>query len=193
MHTSPIVDILLSDKCLVSSCANQHVRTWTVTRFRGMISTYPGSTVLASFPLMDLEKVPNPIGDEDINEMKSRPKLRTNGGGPDDEALFLQKLSPQNVLLIQASTGERVAEILSVDGSAFVAFCEHDGDSSTTRSSSGTSNLLFSGHDNGVVQMWDLQTAGVKFKKGPGVGESNASLKSHEMAKLIDSSRRLQV
>ena len=33
------------------------------------------------------------------------------------------------------------------------------------RSSSGTFNLFFSGHDNEVIQMWDLQTAGVVFKK----------------------------
>ena len=86
MHTSPVVDILLSDKSLgkisyfcfrwfsvkshnlkdnfikicfsflVSVCAQQHVRTWSVTRFRGMISTFPGSTVLASFNLVDLER-----------------------------------------------------------------------------------------------------------------------------------------
>lgn len=32
-----------------------HVRTWSVTRFRGMISTQPGSTPLASFKIMALE------------------------------------------------------------------------------------------------------------------------------------------
>ena len=104
MHTSPIVDIFLSDKYLVSTCANQHVRTWTVTRFRGMISTYPGSTVLASYTLVDLEKLEH---DQDVNEMNTKPKLRTNGGGADDEALFLQKLSPTEILLRHASNGER--------------------------------------------------------------------------------------
>ena len=90
MHTSPVVDILLSEKCLVSTCANQHVRTWTVTRFRGMISTYPGSTVLASFALMDLDKLSTKaldgavgvstgssaaaIDQEPINEMNSKPR-----------------------------------------------------------------------------------------------------------------------
>jgi hypothetical protein len=34
-----------------------HVRTWSVTRFRGMISTQPGSTPLASFKIMSLEDV----------------------------------------------------------------------------------------------------------------------------------------
>jgi len=34
---------------------NNHVRTWTVTRFRGMISTQPGSTPLASFKVLALD------------------------------------------------------------------------------------------------------------------------------------------
>ena len=37
-------------------CADSnHVRTWSVTRFRGMISTQPGSTPLASFKILALE------------------------------------------------------------------------------------------------------------------------------------------
>lgn len=41
---------------LPSVCAdNNHVRTWSVTRFRGMISTQPGSTPLASFKILALE------------------------------------------------------------------------------------------------------------------------------------------
>lgn len=49
-------DLLL---CLCSLvCAdNNHVRTWSVTRFRGMISTQPGSTPLASFKILALESV----------------------------------------------------------------------------------------------------------------------------------------
>ena len=40
----------------VSVCAdNNHVRTWTVTRFRGMISTQPGSTPLTSFKVLSLD------------------------------------------------------------------------------------------------------------------------------------------
>jgi hypothetical protein len=35
---------MLSERHLISVCAsNNHVRTWNVTRFRGMISTQPGS------------------------------------------------------------------------------------------------------------------------------------------------------
>ena len=32
---------------------------------------------------------------------------------------------------------------------------------------------FFSGHDNEVIQMWDLQTAGVVFKKGHGKGQES--------------------
>ena len=42
--------------CFRPVCAdNNHVRTWTVTRFRGMISTQPGSMPLASFKVLALE------------------------------------------------------------------------------------------------------------------------------------------
>lgn len=48
----------LSEKYLVSVCSEyNHVRTWTVTRFRGMISTQPGSTPEASFKIVSLEAV----------------------------------------------------------------------------------------------------------------------------------------
>lgn len=40
----------------ISVCSEyNHVRTWSVTRFRGMISTQPGSTPLASFKVISLE------------------------------------------------------------------------------------------------------------------------------------------
>ena len=215
MHTSPIVDILLNDKSLVSTCAQQHgmlisrnfwkfsqissqtflfslVRTWSVTRFRGMISTYPGSTVLASFTLVDLEHLHSHQGEDcSSNEMTFRPKQRTTAGGPDDESLFIQRMAPNEILLRLASNGERVSDIRSVDDSAIVAFCEHDCDSSTTRSSSGSSNILFTGHDNGVIQMWDLATASVMFKKGS--LETKGGLKSQEMAKLIDTCKLLEI
>ena len=36
-------------------CAENHVRSWTVTRFRGRISTQPGSAPIASFKVLSLE------------------------------------------------------------------------------------------------------------------------------------------
>lgn len=50
--------ITLSEKYLVSVCSEyNHVRSWTVTRFRGMISTQPGSTSEASFKIVSLDAV----------------------------------------------------------------------------------------------------------------------------------------
>ena len=42
---------------LVTVCQEyNHVRSWSVTRFRGMISTQPGSMPLASFKVISLEE-----------------------------------------------------------------------------------------------------------------------------------------
>ena len=42
-------------------CTEKHVRTWTVTRFRGMISTQPGSVPLASYRILILSNVQEPF------------------------------------------------------------------------------------------------------------------------------------
>lgn len=50
--------VTLSEKYLVSVCSEyNHVRSWAVTRFRGMISTQPGSTPEASFKIVSLEAI----------------------------------------------------------------------------------------------------------------------------------------
>ena len=55
-HRSPVTRVTLSEKYLVSVCSEyNHVRSWCVTRFRGMISTQPGSTPCASFKIVSLE------------------------------------------------------------------------------------------------------------------------------------------
>jgi len=42
--------------CVLAVCSEyNHVRSWTVTRFRGMLSTQPGSTPLASFKILAVE------------------------------------------------------------------------------------------------------------------------------------------
>merc|ERR1719385_665330 len=57
VHRSPVTRVTLSEKYLVSVCSEyNHVRTWNVTRFRGMISTQPGSTPLSSFKIVSLEE-----------------------------------------------------------------------------------------------------------------------------------------
>ena len=43
-------------------CADyNHVRSWSVTRFRGMINTQPGSVPLASFKVMAFEDMEPPV------------------------------------------------------------------------------------------------------------------------------------
>lgn len=50
VHQSPVTKVKLSELFLISVCSEyNHVRTWRVPRFRGMISTQPGSTPEASF------------------------------------------------------------------------------------------------------------------------------------------------
>jgi len=48
--------ISVESVCLLTVCSEyNHVRSWTVTRFRGMLSTQPGSTPLASFKILSVE------------------------------------------------------------------------------------------------------------------------------------------
>lgn len=57
MKTNCLKAVTFPPLVLYLVCAdNNHVRTWTVTRFRGMISTQPGSTPLASFKILSLEE-----------------------------------------------------------------------------------------------------------------------------------------
>lgn len=113
---------------LVSVCAdNNHVRTWTVTRFRGMISTQPGSTPLASFKILSLEETESHgsyCSGNDIGERKEQglitslrfkvqvttcPLLSGPFGERDDQQVFIQKVIPiTNKLFVRlSSTGKR--------------------------------------------------------------------------------------
>ena len=56
------LQVRLSEKLLISVCAEyNHVRTWSVMRFRGMISTQPGSTPLSSYKILTLEEAEQPV------------------------------------------------------------------------------------------------------------------------------------
>ena len=61
VHRGSVIKVMLTEKYLVSVCSEyNHVRTWTVTRFRGMISTQPGSTPLASFKIVTIDALDSP-------------------------------------------------------------------------------------------------------------------------------------
>lgn len=100
VHTCPIHRVVLGEKHLISVCAENHVRTWTVTRFRGRISTQPGSTPVASFKVLSLEGAHSlfyPI----------------NSIGPfgerDEEQVFIQRIIPETdkIFVRFCSTGKK--------------------------------------------------------------------------------------
>lgn len=154
VHQSPVTKVTLSEKYLVSVCCEyNHVRSWRVTRFRGMISTQPGSTPEASFKIVSLESVEPCISYSTANDCGPF-------GEQDDEQVFVQKVVPDNDQLYVrlASNGKRVCVIKAVDGSTVSAFFVHECEGSS-RMGSRPRRFIFTGHSNGSIQMWDLTTA----------------------------------
>nr|XP_037275193.1 LOW QUALITY PROTEIN: SH3KBP1-binding protein 1-like [Rhipicephalus microplus] len=154
VHRSPVTRVVLSEKYLISVCSEySHVRTWSVTRFRGMISTQPGSTPLASFKVVSLE---------DLEPSASYPAGNDCGpyGEQDDEQVFIQKVVPETDQLYVrfASSGKRICVIKSVDGTTVTSFCVHECEGSN-RMGSRPRRYIFTGHSSGAIQMWDLTTA----------------------------------
>ncbi|XP_044265380.1 BTB/POZ domain-containing protein KCTD3 [Tribolium madens] len=154
VHQSPVTKVTLSEKYLVSVCCEyNHVRSWRVTRFRGMLSTQPGSTPEASFKIVSLEAVEPSISHATSNDCGPF-------GEQDDEQVFIQKVVPDadQLFVRLASNGKRVCVIKAVDGSTVSAFCVHECEGSS-RMGSRPRRFIFTGHSNGSIQMWDLTTA----------------------------------
>ncbi|XP_046419641.1 BTB/POZ domain-containing protein KCTD3 isoform X2 [Neodiprion fabricii] len=181
VHQSSVTKVTLSEKFLVSVCSEyNHVRSWAVTRFRGMISTQPGSTPEASFKIVSLDAV--------------EPCVSYNAGndfGPfgeqDDEQVFVQKVVPETDQLFVrlASNGNRVCVIESVDGSVISSFCVHECEGSS-RMGSRPRRFIFTGHSNGAIQMWDLTTALDLCSKIDQVKKVNGGPTPEELWKLLD-------
>ncbi|CAB3249305.1 unnamed protein product [Arctia plantaginis] len=143
VHQSPITKVSLSENYLISVCSEyNHVRSWRVTRFRGMISTQPGTTPKAAFKVLALE-APTAQPHNDCGPY----------GEQDEEQIFIQKVVPDtDTLYVRlASNGKRVCTIRSVDGSAVSCFvlAECEGALRPRR-------LLLCGHRSGATQMWDI-------------------------------------
>ncbi|XP_051235284.1 BTB/POZ domain-containing protein KCTD3 isoform X1 [Dicentrarchus labrax] len=181
VHRSPVTKIMLSEKHLVSVCAdNNHVRTWTVTRFRGMISTQPGSTPLASFKILSLEETESHgsyCSGNDIGPFGER----------DDQQVFIQKVIPiTNKLFVRlSSTGKRICEVQSVDGTTISCFMVRECEGSS-RMGSRPRRYLFTGHGNGSIQMWDLTTAMDTANKGEEKREDVGGPTEEELLQLLD-------
>ncbi|XP_050068659.1 SH3KBP1-binding protein 1 [Anopheles maculipalpis] len=153
VHQSPVTKVTLSEKFLISVCSEyNHVRTWQVPRFRGMISTQPESTPEASFKIVSLEAVDSTFSYSAGNDFGPF-------GEQDEEQIFVQKVVPDTDQLYVrlASNGERICLIRSVDGTTITSFCEHECE--VSRMGSRPRRFILSGHCNGAIQMWDLTTA----------------------------------
>ncbi|KAM9514341.1 LOW QUALITY PROTEIN: SH3KBP1-binding protein 1 [Guaruba guarouba] len=157
VHRSPVTRIMLSEKHLVSVCADHnHVRSWTVTRFRGMISTQPGSTPLASFKVLALDDADGASAGTDIGPFGER----------DEQQVFIQRVVPDacQVFIRLSSTGKKIGEVRAVDAASITAFTVHEGSS---RIGCRPRRLLATGHANGSLQLWDLTTAMDRAAKPP--------------------------
>ncbi|MCJ8737124.1 hypothetical protein PDJAM_G00020280 [Pangasius djambal] len=184
VHRSPVTKIMLSEKHLVSVCAdNNHVRTWTVTRFRGMISTQPGSTPLASFKIISLEETESHSSYSSGNDIGPF-------GERDDQQVFIQKVIPiTNKLFVRlSSTGKRICEVQAVDGTTITCFTVRECEGSS-RMGSRPRRYLFTGHANGSIQMWDLTTAMDTANKSDSKSKRDAEVggpTEEELLKLLD-------
>lgn len=153
VHNSPVTKVSLTNSHLISVCSEyNHVRSWLVMRFRGMISTQPGNQSLSSFKVLTLDAT-----DEAVDKIYSDPGPY---GDQDADQVFIQRLIPDanQVFVRLASTGERICTIKTVDGSPITAFTVHECEGSS-RIGSRPRRFLFCGTGNGTVQMWDLTTA----------------------------------
>ncbi|XP_062033057.1 SH3KBP1-binding protein 1 [Lepus europaeus] len=186
VHRSPVTRIMLSEKHLISVCAdNNHVRTWSVTRFRGMISTQPGSTPLASFKILALESADGHGGCSAGNDIGPY-------GERDDQQVFVQKVVPSasQLFVRLSSTGQRVCSVRSVDGSPTTAFTVLECEGSR-RLGSRPRRYLLTGQANGSLAMWDLTTAMDGLGQAPAGGlteeELMEQLEQCELAPLASS------
>lgn len=181
VHQNPVIKVTLSEKFLISVCSEySHVRTWNVNRFRGMISTQPGSTPMASFKIISLEETESYIG-----------YIAGNDCGPfgeqDDEQVFVQKVVPETDKLFVrlASNGKRVCVITSVDGTIITSFCVHECEGSS-RMGSRPRRFIFTGHSNGTLQMWDLTLALELAAKNESLTQVSGGPTASELFCLLD-------
>ncbi|KAM4637332.1 LOW QUALITY PROTEIN: SH3KBP1-binding protein 1-like [Amazona ochrocephala] len=186
VHRSPVTGIMLSERHLVSVCADHnHVRSWTVTRFRGMISTQPGSTPLASFKVLALDDADGAGAGTAIGQSAPWVPAGCWGGGAlsarldprcavgpygerDEEQVFIQRVVPDacQVFIRLSSTGKKIGEVRAVDAAPITAFTVHECEGSS-RIGCRPRRLLATGHGNGSLQLWDLTTAMDRAAKPP--------------------------
>ncbi|CAF0772404.1 unnamed protein product [Brachionus calyciflorus] len=178
VHRGSVFKVMLTEKHLISVCSEfNHVRTWNVTRFRGMISTQPGSTPLASFKIMTIEAADAPPSYASGNDIGPY-------GERDSSQLFVQKVVPytEELLVRLSSTGKRICTIKSVDHSMITSFCVHECEE-PSKINSRPRRYLFTGHSNGTLQLWDLTTA-LEMKQNDQTHQAGPTVE--EFTKFLD-------
>lgn len=159
VHCSPIISVELSEKFLISLCRNYHVRTWAVTRFRGVLSTQPGSAPYANFNLTT---------QSNGNENNERGPFGDGSG--DEIPIFIQQPIPfcDTLFIRSGDKGCRLASLQSVTGSAISTYSSHDFES-LPRMGLKPFRLAISGHLDGSVQVWDLTNALEQYHLNPNI------------------------
>ncbi|KAJ8974964.1 hypothetical protein NQ317_004801 [Molorchus minor] len=179
VHQSKVTKVTLSEKYLVSVCSEyNHVRSWTVTRFRGMLSTQPGSTPEASFKIVALEAVEPTVSHSAANDCGPF-------GEQDDEQVFVQKVVPDadQLFVRLASNGKRVCVIKAVDGSTVRPFAFMNVKVLVGWDPDLEDSYLL--HSNGSIQMWDLTTA-IDLCSKTDVGKTNGGPSPEELLRMLD-------
>ncbi|KAI1284981.1 BTB/POZ domain-containing protein KCTD3 [Halotydeus destructor] len=164
VHLNGINRVMLSEKYLISMCNKMHVRTWTLTRFRGRISTQPGSTPHASFKLLMLDDNSFDQIRDNPNEPSYSSDFKSVDVGPfgdqddGDKQVFVERLltCDDRLRVLTASSGKKVCDIRSVDGSVISTYCVHECEALAMGNRSR--RYILTGHSNGYIQVWDLST-----------------------------------
>jgi len=148
VHSSPIVSVELSEKFLITCCQRRHVRTWSMTRFRGVLSTQPGSVPYADFELTQ-EPLPN----------QRKEQLGPYGDGTEIPIFVQQPFENSDTLFIRTGdTGTRIGTFTSVTGASLSTYASHDFEGSP-RMGLKPRRLILTGHRDGSVQVWDVARA----------------------------------
>ena len=190
VHLNAISSVMLSDQYLISTCNKLHVRTWKLTRFRGLMSTQPGSTPYASFKIMkaasdeESELASSSAGAAAaVTGKHQAPTWQCTlsshfagvgpfGGQTDgDKQVFIEKITSHtdHINALVASSGQRICTLKSIDGSLVTSYCVHE-----CEAGSRSRRYILTGHNNGGVQVWDL-TTGFERLMNPAAGPSPAA------------------
>ncbi|KAI6190230.1 BTB domain-containing protein [Aphelenchoides bicaudatus] len=108
-------------------------------------------------------------------------------GDQDGEQIFVQRvLTNTDTLFIRlASTGERLCTIKSIDGLVITAFYVHECEGSNRMGA--RRRFLFTGLENGTVQIWDLTTAFDQYSARSQINQLNSTMQLNPEAKAQSS------